>query len=251
MLQRTEQHCCQIGVPRERERDRVKPEPQHRLADAANAEAWQRWLNAQVTRARYSRLLHAARTQVQGRSAQVPRNSASPCDHMAHLGQDLTNMIASFNELGPGVPASDRVCQALLDVLTTQWQHFSDDGVETPWVHDEEAQNEGELQFKISADFALELSREEHESQNGAWKPMLEARLRRQARPSGPGIAPVLRDAFTPEGLRKVLTVAKMYAKDLKERGLCPKCQGEDKNLRFPSADFCEICCFKVALGIA
>ena len=91
----------------------------------------------------------------------------------------------------------------------------------------------------------------ERESQNGLWKPMLEARFKRQAQPSGQGIAPVLTDAFTPEGLRKVLGLAKMYAKDLRERGLCPKCEGEHKNLRFPSADFCEICCFKVALGIA
>ena len=158
---------------------------------------------------------------------------------MSQLGEDLTNIIASFNELGPGVPASDRVCQALLAVLTTQW------------VFDEEAQSEYELQFKISADFTLELSRSERESQNGSWKPMLEARFRRQAQPSGQGIAPVLTDAFTPEGLRKVLGLVKMYAKDLRERGLCPKCEGEHKNLRFPSADFCEICCFKVALGIA
>ena len=62
---------------------------------------------------------------------------------------------------------------------------------------------------------------------------------------------PVLTDAFTPEGLRKVLGLTKMYAKDLKERGLCPKCEGEHKNLCLPSTDFCEICCFKVALGIA
>ena len=170
---------------------------------------------------------------------------------MYPLGEDLTNIIASFNELGPGVPASDRVCQTLLAVLTTQWQQTHNCGVETPWVYDEEAQSEYELQFKISADFTLELSRSERESQNGSWRQMLEARFRRQAQPSGQGIAPVLTDAFTPEGLRKVLGLAKMYAKDLRERGLCPKCEGEHKNLRFPSADFCEICCFKVALGIA
>ena len=40
---------------------------------------------------------------------------------MSQLGEDLTNIIESFNDLGPGVPASDRVCQALLAVLTTQW----------------------------------------------------------------------------------------------------------------------------------
>ena len=64
---------------------------------------------------------------------------------MSQLGEDLTNIIASFNELGPGVPASDRVCQALLAVLTTQWQQTHDCGVETPWVYDEEAQKEYEL----------------------------------------------------------------------------------------------------------
>ena len=55
---------------------------------------------------------------------------------MSQLGEDLTNIIASFKELGPGVPASDRVCQALLAVLTTQWQQTHDCGVETPWVYD-------------------------------------------------------------------------------------------------------------------
>ena len=138
---------------------------------------------------------------------------------MSQLGEDLTNIIASFNELGPGVPASDRVCQALLAVLTTQWQQTHYCGVETPWVFDEEAQSEYELQFKISADFTLELSRSERENQHGSWKPMLEARFRRQAQPSGQGIAPVLTDAFTPEGLRKVLGLAKMYAKDLRSKG--------------------------------
>ena len=65
---------------------------------------------------------------------------------MSQSGEDLTNIIASFNELGPGVPASDRVCQALLAVLTTQWQQTHDCGAETPWVYDEEAQSEYELQ---------------------------------------------------------------------------------------------------------
>ena len=103
----------------------------------------------------------------------------------------------------------------------------------------------------MSEVYTLELSRTEQEGRGGDWKPVLDARFREKSKPDGPGIAPVLTDEFTPEGLRKVLVLAKMYAKDLRERGLCPKCEVEHKNLRFPSAEFCEICCFKVALGLA
>ena len=154
-----------------------------------------------------------------------------------------------YTHQGPGVPASDRVCQALLDVLTAQAQQTHDDGVETPWVYNAEAENEHELQFKVSEVYTLEVSRTERDDRGGDWRPMLEARFREKS--SGRGIAPVLTDEFTPEGLRKVLVLAKMYAKDLKERGLCPKCEAEQKNLRYPAADFCEICCFRVALGLA
>ena len=63
-------------------------------------------------------------------------------------------------------------------------------------------------------------------------------------------VPPLIRGDFAPDGLREVLARTKAYTKDLRERGVCPKCPGDNKNLRCPSADFCEICCFKEALGL-
>ena len=118
---------------------------------------------------------------------------------MEKLGADVAKMISSFHEFGPGVPASDKVCLALLEVLTKQWQQTHDDGAnETVWVHDKEAQNDYELEFEIGEAYTLELSRTEEECRDG-WKPLVVARFREKARPSGTGIAPSFSEDFTPK----------------------------------------------------
>ncbi len=43
---------------------------------------------------------------------------------MDSLSVNLQKAVASFNEFGPGVPNSDAVCQAHLDVLTVQEQQM-------------------------------------------------------------------------------------------------------------------------------
>ena len=163
---------------------------------------------------------------------------------MPKISPGVAKMIEAFNEFGPGVPATDKVCKELLKVLEVQWQQTHDNGVETPWLHNEEAKDDYALVFHINEDYCVEIGKREEE--NGALSVNAVFRHRRTLAL----VPPLIQGTFAPDGLREALTRTRRYADDLRARGPCPKCPDDAKNLRSPSADFCEICCFKVALGV-
>ena len=170
---------------------------------------------------------------------------------MEHFGDDVAARVASFNEFAPGVPASDGVCLALLDVLEKQYRHTTDGfAVESPWVAHPACSSGSllttELKLNISDAYFVEI--EKSMEGNNFDRPVVLAVFRAVANP-GPGIAPHFQEDFTPAGLRKLIANVKAHAEDLKKRGLCPTCPGVHKCLRCPQAEYCEVCCLTLACG--
>ena len=178
---------------------------------------------------------------------------------MEKIAPDVVRAIEAFNEFAPGVPATDKLCAALLEVLEAQWKQTRD-GVDTPWVHSKEAKDDYALVFQITDDYCFKIGKRETEDGECAIEVTFYYKHTLSQAPSIPQtfypkrallqVPPLIRGDFAPDGLREVLARTKAYTKDLRERGVCPKCPGDNKNLRCPSADFCEICCFKEALGL-
>ena len=79
---------------------------------------------------------------------------------MPRISPGVAKMIEAFNEFGPGVPATDKVCKELLKVLEVQWQQTHDNGVETPWLHNEEAKDDYALVFRVNEDYCVEVGKE-------------------------------------------------------------------------------------------
>ena len=53
----------------------------------------------------------------------------------------------------------------------------------------------------------------------------------------------------TPEGLRDLIGTVRKMAKDLRARGVCPRCPDPASAfLRVPTADFCPPCCLAAAI---
>ena len=116
---------------------------------------------------------------------------------MPKISPGVAKMIEAFNEFGPGVPATDKVCKELLKVLEVQWQQTHDNGVETPWLHNEEAKDDYALVFHINEDYCVEIGKREEE--NGALSVNAVFRHRRTLAL----VPPLIQGPFAPDGLRE------------------------------------------------
>ena len=169
---------------------------------------------------------------------------------MQSIPQGVTQMISSFNDFAPGVPADDATCLHIIEVLKNL-----DDGEmqgESPYesfsLHTWGGGScGGGIPFSVNDDTFVVFDMGFDEGEEYPDNRTLQACFRFKADSSMPFIKqdkPV-----TPDGLRDLIAWAKTVAKDVKERGLCPNCPGK-ATIRLPTAEYCAQCSLKLALGL-
>ena len=140
-------------------------------------------------------------------------------------------MVDEMNEIIPGVPATEKNLKSLLEELVDRCE--SEECDPTYMVRSANAMP--------TCEFTIYSHRDPDDTSSA---PQLVVYLRDVREYIAHKVFPV-----TPDGLRELIAWVKAVAKDLKERGVCPKCPGQ-ATIRLPTADYCARCSLKLALGL-
>ena len=175
------------------------------------------------------------------------------CDWGAMLSP-VSVVISAMLSFAKGVPADDRTCRSIIDMLAS----LADDDSTSPfralaaarWTLPDGGRYNGgyDVPIEVSADHFVEIGyRGERYYKGDRQKDgTVQATFRSKACPNDRHLTLV--KPATPEGLRDLLGCVRELKTDLRKRGLCPRCLAF---LRLPTAEFCPGCCLKAALDEA
>ena len=174
--------------------------------------------------------------------------------HMAGVASgDSTSAIAEtilgMNRFAAGVPADDATCNAIIGML----KGLSDGDYDSPfrsatvatWQGNDGPPYRGgqDVPFAVTEDHFVEIGFYTKEEGLGD----LVAFFRTKAQPTF--CNQYHTKPATPEGLRDLIVDVRKMAKDLRARGVCPRCSDPATAfLRLPAADFCPRCCLAAAI---
>ena len=175
---------------------------------------------------------------------------------MNAMPSEVLNAIDSFTKFAEGVPADDATCNSIIAVLESLFKQEWDDEPQSPYNEFRKYPWDvppGQchycdlgIPFKVGENHYVQISVSYADADDASGTLCLEAAFR--TRPAQWGMPIEARDfAKTPEGLRQMIAWVKAAAKDLKVRGLCPKCNAA---LRIPTADYCAKCCLGASVDL-
>ena len=173
---------------------------------------------------------------------------------MNTMPSEVLNAIDSFTRFAEGVPADDATCNSIIAVLESLFKQEWDDEPQSPYNEFRKYPWDvppGQchycdlgIPFKVGENHWVHMQ-VCYERPCGGDTLCLEAAFRTI---DVLGMLIEARDfAKTPEGLRQMIAWVKAAAKDLKVRGLCPKCNAA---LRIPTADYCAKCCLGASVDL-
>jgi len=153
-----------------------------------------------------------------------------------------------MNRFAEGVPADDATCNAIIEMLKA----ISDDenspfykATVANWNENDGSPYHGgqDVPVAVSEEHFVEIGFYSNEEGPGE----LFAFFRTKAHPDQ--CNQYHSKKATPEGLRDLIVDVRKMAKDLRARGVCPRCPNPATAfLRSPAADYCPRCCLAAAL---